>query len=585
MRHDTIPNLRQPELSVLLLGMGAITIAGAKIPPRSSKTLALLAYLAVEADRPHRREKLAGLLWPNALPGAARHSLRQALHHLRTVANGALAQALDIGEDWVRFVRCPHVFVDVQRFVALVSTPGAANRRRAAALYCAQLLDGRSYDGCDEFEDWLESTRMRLHRMALANVEGIALSPGLIPASGSPSMAKTDPERVDALASAARAAEQVHAFGHALTLYQQALGALDCDPEANALRFDLLLRLEAVLDRLGRRQDQVQVIQKSASEAKRLDDTGRMALALLREASILAYLDESDQARSAASRALAQFRDLGDKAGEAEALRELGFAAWKAGDFGAALDCTRGALERHRRLGDTAGEASALHNLAEIYRGLGDARRALQWFSQAMELHWVSGSRRGEILSLFGIGHCWQQLGDESRACQHYETALTLCEQHGEPTMKARILYALAGLSRRRNELDDSLRLMRRTIEIDRSLNFAHALGHDLVGLAQVHLARGERFEAQAALREASIWFEGVANDGGLTATKSMLAAVAAGQAAITDAQVIEAGRRGIWVRSHLPLSEGKVYCEFESNQLGASPVRTDVLPHRTSQP
>ena len=30
----------------------------------SNKVRALLAYLAVEADRPHRREALAGLLWP-----------------------------------------------------------------------------------------------------------------------------------------------------------------------------------------------------------------------------------------------------------------------------------------------------------------------------------------------------------------------------------------------------------------------------------------------------------------------------------------------------------------------------------------
>jgi hypothetical protein len=132
--------------------------------------------------------------------------------------------------------------------------------------------------------------------------------------------------------------------------------------------------------------------------------------------------------------------------------------------------------------------------------------------------------------------------------------------------MKARVLYALAGLSRRRNEPDDSLRLMRKAIEIDRSLNFAHALGHDLVGLAQIHLDRGERFEAQAALREASIWFEGVAHARGLAATKSMLAAVVEGVSAIADAQAPDAGHTGIWVRGHLPLSEGKVYCEFESN-------------------
>jgi DNA-binding SARP family transcriptional activator len=50
---------------------------------RSDKVRALLAYLAIEADQPHRREKLAGLLWPGYPEGSARASLRRALADLR----------------------------------------------------------------------------------------------------------------------------------------------------------------------------------------------------------------------------------------------------------------------------------------------------------------------------------------------------------------------------------------------------------------------------------------------------------------------------------------------------------------------
>src|SRR5262245_22811148 len=44
---------------------------------------ALLVYLAVEADRPHRREALAGLLWPDRPDAAALQNLRQTLARLR----------------------------------------------------------------------------------------------------------------------------------------------------------------------------------------------------------------------------------------------------------------------------------------------------------------------------------------------------------------------------------------------------------------------------------------------------------------------------------------------------------------------
>ena len=49
----------------------------------TDKTRALLAYLAVRADRLHTREHLAGLLWSDQSEERALHSLRQTLSLLR----------------------------------------------------------------------------------------------------------------------------------------------------------------------------------------------------------------------------------------------------------------------------------------------------------------------------------------------------------------------------------------------------------------------------------------------------------------------------------------------------------------------
>jgi two-component SAPR family response regulator len=49
----------------------------------SVKVQAMLAYLVLEADRPHPRETLATLLWPLDQETSARNSLRQALYELR----------------------------------------------------------------------------------------------------------------------------------------------------------------------------------------------------------------------------------------------------------------------------------------------------------------------------------------------------------------------------------------------------------------------------------------------------------------------------------------------------------------------
>src|SRR5688572_16487047 len=71
-------------LSISLLGPQQIMLDGRPVTGLATdKIRALLLYLAVEQDRPHRRSSLVGLLWPDIPEAAARHSLSQALFVLR----------------------------------------------------------------------------------------------------------------------------------------------------------------------------------------------------------------------------------------------------------------------------------------------------------------------------------------------------------------------------------------------------------------------------------------------------------------------------------------------------------------------
>ena len=60
---------------------------------RSDKERALLAFLALEADRPHRREALIGLLWPEQPEMLALNNLRKSLHRLRQTLGDPSPQA------------------------------------------------------------------------------------------------------------------------------------------------------------------------------------------------------------------------------------------------------------------------------------------------------------------------------------------------------------------------------------------------------------------------------------------------------------------------------------------------------------
>ena len=72
--------IRALELS--FLGTPEVRVTGRPVVFRTRRTLALLAYLALEGGN-HSRAKLAGLLWPDADPAVGRANLRNALVYLR----------------------------------------------------------------------------------------------------------------------------------------------------------------------------------------------------------------------------------------------------------------------------------------------------------------------------------------------------------------------------------------------------------------------------------------------------------------------------------------------------------------------
>ena len=79
-------------LHLTLLGsFGARLGDGRAIPVRRRKARALLAYLALRPGAPRPRGKVIALLWGDADPGHARHSLRQTLTVLQREANSSSA--------------------------------------------------------------------------------------------------------------------------------------------------------------------------------------------------------------------------------------------------------------------------------------------------------------------------------------------------------------------------------------------------------------------------------------------------------------------------------------------------------------
>ena len=70
-------------LELRLLGQFEVRLDETPMAIPSRPAQSLLAFLALTAGTAHRRERLAGLLWPDAQEDSARASLRQGLWRLR----------------------------------------------------------------------------------------------------------------------------------------------------------------------------------------------------------------------------------------------------------------------------------------------------------------------------------------------------------------------------------------------------------------------------------------------------------------------------------------------------------------------
>jgi len=164
-------------LSIRLLGPFQVEAAGEPVTNYASdRSRALLAYLATEADQPHRRDKLAGLLWPNSPQKTARTNLRRALSDCRKAIGDhqATPPYLLITRQAIQFNSASDAWVDVAAFTAMAEMKNSLLDDRAvqrleetAVLYRARFLEGFYIEDALPFEEWALLKGERFQRQAL----------------------------------------------------------------------------------------------------------------------------------------------------------------------------------------------------------------------------------------------------------------------------------------------------------------------------------------------------------------------------------------------------------------------------------
>ena len=176
-------------LAISLLGPFQVTLNGEAVTYFASDTArALLAYLAVHPGVEHRRDALAGLLWPEQPDAEALRNLRVALSRLRDAIGDREADApfLQVTRRTIQLTGDARCSLDVRAMrEALAATRnhehaqlegcGTCAQRlgEVADLYRGEFLAGFTLDSVP-FEEWMVVEREGLHWQALEALHALA---------------------------------------------------------------------------------------------------------------------------------------------------------------------------------------------------------------------------------------------------------------------------------------------------------------------------------------------------------------------------------------------------------------------------
>jgi len=182
-------------LKIWLFGPPRIELDGTPVEVDTRKAIALLAYLTI-TGRPHGRDALAALLWPDLNQDRARAALRRTLSALRKGLGGS---GLAAGRSLVS-LEFEDMWLDTARFHELIGAARThdhpatdvcrrciSDLREAAELSRGEFMSGFFLRDSPEFEDWMffQSEELRrdvgeaLERLVTALIGARELGPAV----------------------------------------------------------------------------------------------------------------------------------------------------------------------------------------------------------------------------------------------------------------------------------------------------------------------------------------------------------------------------------------------------------------------
>jgi class 3 adenylate cyclase/tetratricopeptide (TPR) repeat protein len=367
---------------------------------------------------------------------------------------------------------------------------------------------------------------------------------------------------------AGRQAAGVHGLREATRLLDRGVALVP--DEERALRFDLLLARENVLNRLGDRDAQLADLAAAEEVLADLDDPARCIEVLLARTRFafnasayreqaqlagrvvelarrsgladeeaqgllwwgfgLAWEGEHDAADDVLVEALAQARATGQRKLAGEALRYRAIVANNRSDFPAALALLDEARAIHRANQDAESEGLVIAQAASVLYNQGRYQEAREQLEAALPIFAASGYKYRQAIVAGNLGTILLAHGELGEARRLLLEGLALCEDVRDREGTATGLGTIGDLYRRVGDLDRAKEHLLRSLTEAPEIDASYLVSDSLFGLALVATEQGD-------LDDALKWSDEAADEGSRSESQLAVTRARYGQGVVRSAR------------------------------------------------
>ena len=118
-------------------------------------------------------------------------------------------------------------------------------------------------------------------------------------------------------------------------------------------------------------------------------------------------------------------------------------------------------------MGNRAGQAVTLNNIGGGHESAGQLEQALEYYRQSLSIREEVGDRGGVATTLNNIGMIYSRTGQLEQALEYYGRALPILEEVGNRMGQAGIRQNIAMIYLEQRRLEEAARELRTIVELD----------------------------------------------------------------------------------------------------------------------